>query len=270
MLKSIRRSLGLGQKMRCDFRADGLGVRKREMAFLTEPTFATAWNEAAQASVHGWPKGRVPDIRWRAHTALWAAKNGLMLGGDFVECGVHTGLLSLTICHALDFASVPKRFYLFDTFAGIPLDGLCASETSMAQRLNADIYSLTAFDTVRESFAPFPNAVLVRGALPATLETVPLRKIAYLSIDLNNATAERECIKRLWPMLSPGAFVVIDDYAWAGHRAQYDMWNAFGLSAGAPIVTLPTGQGLIVKPALRPAALVEPAPRDDAEMVGRA
>jgi O-methyltransferase len=53
----------------------------------------------------------VPDIRWRAHVAIWAAANGLNIEGAFVECGVHTGLLSLAICHYLGFNQLNKKFF---------------------------------------------------------------------------------------------------------------------------------------------------------------
>ena len=245
-IKKFRRKHGLESKtLRCDYRASGLGVRNMELEFLEDPAFKHAWAKAVEGAEFGW-SGLVPDIRWRAHVALWAARRGLQLEGDFAECGVYTGLLSLTICHALNFARHDKRFFLFDTYDGIPLDGLPAGERSLAEDMNKNMYK-DVHAEVQRNFAPFPNAVIVRGRLPEALDSVPLKRLSYLSVDLNNAVAEKPCIERLWPMLSPGATVVIDDYAHKGHRPQYDMWNAFGRSVDAPIVTLPTGQGLMVK-----------------------
>ena len=87
----------------------------------------------------------------------------------------------------------------------------------------------------------------VASLLPDTLDAVAGRKIAYLSVDLNNAPAESGVIERLWPQLSSGAIVVIDDYAFSGHDAQYSMWNAFAAKRGLMVATLPTGQGLLIK-----------------------
>ena len=246
-LKKLKVRLGLGSTtLDCDYKADGLGVRNKDLSWLTEPVFEAAWAKAVEGARFGF-KGLVPDIRWRAHTAVWAARRALQIEGDFVECGVYTGLLSLTICHAVGFMNVPRKFCLFDTYKGVPLDGLVGGERDMATALNRDMYRDVYAETARH-FAPFPNAHLVRGMLPGTIETVPLQKIAYLSIDLNNAQAEKPCIETLWPMLSPGALVLIDDYAFKGHKPQFDMWNAFSESVGCSILTLPTGQGLLVKP----------------------
>lgn len=246
-LKKLRRRYGLESRtLHADYKADGLGVRNKELAFLEDPVFKAAWGKAVEGADLGFA-GLIPDIRWRAHIALWAARRGLQLEGDFVECGVYTGLLSLTICHALGFAKTSRKFYLFDTFEGVPLDGLVGGERDLAAGLNKNMYR-DVYEETRRHFAPFPTAELVRGILPGTLDRVRLERIAYLSIDLNNAAAEQPCIEKLWPRLVPGAFVVVDDYAFKGHRAQFDMWNAFSAEVGAPIVTLPTGQGLLVKP----------------------
>jgi hypothetical protein len=244
-IKKFRRKHGLESKtLRCDYRASGLGVRNMELEFLREPAFSSAWTKAVAAASYGW-SDLVPDIRWRAHVALWA-RRGLQIEGDFVECGVYTGLLSLTICHTLEFAKLDRKFFLFDTYDGIPIEGLPPGEREIAEEMNRHMYK-DVFAEVQKHFAPFPNAILVRGKLPESLAGAELRRIAYLSVDLNNATAERPCIETLWPKLSQGAIVVIDDYAHKGHRPQYDMWNDFGAKVGCPIVTLPTGQGLMIK-----------------------
>ena len=99
--------------MRYEYTADGVGVSSRNLAFLTEPSFAPRLGQGVQARQEG-HDGKIPDIRWRAHVAMWCASNALRLDGDFVECGVHTGLLSVTVCEALQFATAPKTFWLFD------------------------------------------------------------------------------------------------------------------------------------------------------------
>src|SRR6266576_2139201 len=39
----------------------------------------------------------------------------------FVECGVYRGAMSRMIAHYIGFENMPhKRFYLFDTFRGLP------------------------------------------------------------------------------------------------------------------------------------------------------
>lgn len=224
--------------------ADGLAIEGKTAAFLDEPRFKAAWEFSKAGNSEGW-RGKVPDIRWRAHIACWAATHGAGLEGDFVECGVHTGMLSMTICHFLNFAGSGKRFYLFDTFSGIPLETVEARELPGAEQANRHYFD--CFELAKRNFAAFPNAVLVKGVLPQSLQQAPLSRIAYLSVDLNNSSAEKAVIEALWDRLSPSAIVLIDDYGFAGQEAQAKMWNAFAASQNRSIASLPTGQGLLIR-----------------------
>lgn len=237
--RKIRRSLGIQKRFRPEYVADDFGVRKKNLGFMDDAAFRRGWTAAVEGNRPAWG-GTPPDVRWRAHTALWAARHGLTLPGDFVECGVFLGFLSLTICHALGFASVSKKFYLFDTFGGLPDDG--TEERAKQNQIYFD-----CFGEAQKNFAPFPNAHLVRGLLPSTLAQAPLDRIAYLSVDLNYASAEKSVIEELWDRLSPSAIVLIDDYAFSGHDEQYAMWNDFAASKRTSVLTMPTGAGVLIK-----------------------
>ena len=243
--RGIRQKLGLyGRRMKVDYTADSLGVRNKNLAPLNEPKFLKAWEHAKIGNQEGW-KGKTPDVRWRAHTALWAAKQGLSLKGDFVECGVFLGLLSLTICHYLDFGKVPKSFWLFDTFKGLPLENLDQGDRDVAQQINKQYFD--CYDLAKRNFAPFENAKLIKGRLPESLEKANIDRIAYLSMDLNNVAAEKAVIEELWGRLSSSAIVVIDDYGWKAFADQHEMWNAFAASKARSILLMPTGQGVLIK-----------------------
>ena len=45
-----------------------------------------------------------------------------------------------------------------------------------------------------------------------------------------------------------GAAVVLDDYGWEKHIVQKHAFDDFAGRMGVPILSLPTGQGLIIKP----------------------
>ncbi len=238
---------GIQRPVKFDYHADGFAVNGKNLFALTERAFDRAYKEAARLNTAGWPDG-VPDIRWRAHVCCWAAKNALSLQGDFVECGVHTGLLSLTVAHFLNFATLNRTFWLLDTFAGIPLERVSLEEKAHAAMLNGALY-FDCYEVARNNFAPFPNARLVRGILPDSLVNTQINQIAYLSMDMNNAAAEIATFEHLWPKLSPGAIVVIDDYAFSGYEAQFRAWNDFANSKNQMVLTIPTGQGILIKPA---------------------
>lgn len=238
---------GIRRPFKIDYQADGMALTGKNLTALAEPRFVRAYAEAARLNAEGWPEG-VPDISFRAHVCCWAATQALKIEGDFVECGVHTGLLSLTVAHYLEFARIDRTFWLFDTFAGIPTERLSEEESAHAKELNAALY-FDCYEIAQRNFRPVPNARLVRGMLPDTVAETALAKIAYLSMDLNNAEAEMATIKLMWPMLSPGAVVVLDDYAFQTYERQHEAWDDFARSHGLMVLTLPTGQGLLAKPA---------------------
>jgi len=198
--------------MGCDYKADGFGTQHKSLDCITDPRFMKAWEIAAEVGYKATGK-LVPDVRWRAHIAVWAMQNALHLEGDFVECGVFTGHLSLTGCHYHSFSKVNKNFWLFDTWEGVPTDQLSEKELQYAQSVNDALYHKSdVFNIVQDAFKAFPNCHLVKGMLPGTLDLAKIDKISYLSMDLNNAAAEEACIQKLWPKLVPGAIVLLDDY----------------------------------------------------------
>jgi O-methyltransferase len=228
-------------------RADGLEVTGRNLEFLRNPDFVKAWETAKKNNFDAW-RGNVPDVRWRAHIAVWAARQALNVEGDFVECGVYAGLLSGTICSALKFASVKKRFFLFDTFTGIPDNELPDAGSDRIKEINSHYVDVRKI--VRKNFLKYSNVKIVEGILPGTLPKARIGKISYLSVDLNTAETERQVIEYLWPKVSPGGIVLIDDYGWSACSEQYVMWNNFANKQGLAIACLPTGQGLLIKPHL--------------------
>lgn len=219
--------------------ADGLTVFNKQAPFLSDDRFMAAYSQAIATTD---PKLR---IEWRIAVTCWAATHGARLAGDFVECGVNRGMHSLAICRYLDFNLLKKSFYLFDTFDGIPDD-----QRSAAERANGhshDGHYEECFDATRKTFAPFPRAVLIRGKVPDTLASAHIDRVCYLSIDMNIAYPERAAIEFFWPKLSPGAMVVLDDYAWHGYDEQRATMDDFAHRVGTEILTLPTGQGLLAK-----------------------
>lgn len=248
--KRIRKDLEMLRNrkkyMKCDFQADCLGVVDKNLEFLKEEAFQASWNKAVDGGTLAW-KGKIPDIRWRAHVCCWAATTAMKLEGDFVECGVFTGLLSTTVCNYVEFNNSPKKFYLFDTFAGIPIESLKQDEKNKAEKINRLLYENDSYEIAKKNFSQFVNAHLIKGFLPDSFSQVKLDKVCYLSVDLNNATAEAACIDYLWPRLVPSAIIVIDDYGWNGYEDQKKVWDDFAQSKELKVLNMPTGQGLLIK-----------------------
>lgn len=249
VLKNAERYLKkllLGNRVRVDYYADGLGVRGRNMTFLNDPIFEKAWQEVAAFNNPYW-NGVTPDIRWRAHLVVWAAEQAIRLDGDFAEFGVNTGILSSMIFKCTDVAKSDRKFFLFDTFEGIPLDQSSPTERQSAKNLNRKFYEHDSYKAAKSVFSRYDNAILVRGILPASLDDVEIDKLCYVSIDLNVAKPEIAVIEAIWDKLVPGALVVLDDYNFAEYCEQHAAWNEFASSKSQMIFQSPTGQGLLIK-----------------------
>jgi O-methyltransferase len=230
------------------FSSDGLTVRGKKAPFVHDQRFMSAYRRGINS---GHVLGGAPNVdfhvEWRAAVACWAAQHGAKLPGDFVECGVNTGIFSLAVCEYVDLNSLDKSFYLFDTFNGIPVVQMSAQERAARSDFNTQVYP-ECYELACRNFAEFKRAVLVRGTVPETLASVVIEKVAYLSIDMNIAYPERKAIEHFWPKLSSGAFVLLDDYGWQGYEEQMESMDDFARSQQVEILALPTGQGLLIKP----------------------
>lgn len=211
---------------------------------LNEPKFMAAYRRGIES---GHKFGPI-DLRWRVHQYCWAATHAMHLEGDFVECGVNTGIFSLSVMDYVDFARSDKKFFLFDTWEGIPEDQYTAEERAVdLHRAHEGSYE-DNFEMVKRNFAPYPNAVLVRGRVPETLTQVEIEKVAYIVIDMNSVAPEIAAAEYFWPKMVSGAIMVLDDYGWVHHIYQKRAFDEFAEDRGVKILNLPTGQGILMKP----------------------
>jgi len=227
---------------------DGL-ISVHSHAFMQDPDFAEAYARGVQAiggtDTYGW--------HWRIHIGLWAAKVASRLEGDFVECGVNMGFLTSAIMQFLGWNSLDRDFYLLDTFSGLDERWVTVGERKAgalqknAENLRSGFY-VSGVDGVRANFAQWPRARIVQGPIPETLDQVTARQIAYLHLDMNCAPPEIAAITHFWDRLAVGAPVLLDDYAYLGYTEQRLAMDDFAGSRGVTICSLPTGQGLIIKP----------------------
>ena len=215
--------------------------------FLHDDKFINSYNEAKKT---GAIKNHPTDIHYRAYIACYFAKYSSRLDGDFVECGVGKGFLAKTIVGYLNFEKINKFFYLFDTFKGIPIEqAKTEEEKKTMQWLNDNIHSTEdCFNEVSKTFSNYPKVKLVKGTIPDSLKDSSVNKVSFLSIDMNNAFAEMEAIKFFWNKIVNHGIVLLDDYAYSeAHREQKKCWDEFAKDKNFEILTLPTGQGLIIK-----------------------
>jgi len=210
--------------------------------FMQDKYFRAAYDRGVVAN------NRDYNWHWRVHIGLWAAFTASKLKGDFVECGVNTGFLSSSVMQYLDWDFLDKTFYLMDTFYG--LDERYISEEERAKDIlkkNERGKYTNNLEAVRENFSQWKNIEFIVGAIPETLSEVQVENVAFLHIDMNCTPPEVAAFEYFWERLVPGAFVLFDDYAYRGHKPQKIALDTAAASRNVHIVSLPTGQGLLIK-----------------------
>ena len=208
--------------------------------------FAKAYNRGVLAT------GEDYRWHWRVHVGLWAAASASKLDGDFVECGVNRGFLSSAIMTYLNWDSLDKQFYLLDTFRGmderlVADECLASGEMERNKKHLATGFYVQSVDEVRKNFSEWKNVSLIEGAIPETLPQVSTEKIAFLHIDMNCAAPEVAAMRFFWDRLVPGAFVLLDDYAYHGYYSQKIAMDSLAKEKRHSILSLPTGQGFLIK-----------------------
>jgi len=225
---------------------DGLFVMHSDH-FRDDPAFQAAYSRGVRAS-----HGVDPHFEWRVHVALWAAASALRVPGDFAECGVNAGFISSAIMQRLDWGTIDRRFYLIDTFRGPVLEQYSPDEVARGRRkLAEDALASGAYVTdierISANYSEWPNAIVVEGEAPGELPGLGIESVAFLHIDMNCAYAEQAALELFWDHLSPGAIVLLDDYAYFGHECQRDAIDAAVRRLGTEVLSIPTGQGLIIR-----------------------
>jgi O-methyltransferase len=172
--------------------------------------------------------------------------------GDFVEAGVALGGSAIMIADHLDDG---RRFHGYDVFGLIPAPG-DADPPEVHERYDViasghsdgigdDVYYGYRDDLYADVVAAFSSFGLLvdgdrvqlhRGLFEATLR--PDAPIAFAHIDCDWHDPVALCLERIHPHLSPGAWLVIDDYyAYGGARTAVDAF----LAAHPDLTATPAG-----------------------------
>jgi hypothetical protein len=218
--------------------------------FVAEPRFVAAMESAVTDFEHAY--GTHPP--WNFHVLLWVASQAMKLPGDLVQCGVFNGTDAAAIVQYTNFGAHPdKRLYLLDTFVGVPEEQW--TPTEIARRANAAqwLYKEVGdrYFSVVERFKAYPNVRVIRGKVPDTLDQVDSPAIATLFLDMNCAAPEAAAMEFFWERIVPGGMIFSDDYGHSMgggyHFEQKQAFDEFAARVGLEVLSLPTGQGLLVK-----------------------
>lgn len=195
--------------------------------------------------------------------ALWSALRHLdtaRVPGDLVECGVWRGGSAMLMALAHMESHTPHRnIWLYDTFSGmtdpgdtdVDLEGRPAGEAEGSFRTLRE-RTAAGVDEVRRNMTStgYPSELVrfVEGDVTLTIATTAPDQIALLRLDTDWYESTKAELEMLYPRLTPGGVLIIDDYGhWQGARRATDEYLS-GLQRPPLLVPVDYTARVAVKP----------------------
>lgn len=162
--------------------------------------------------------------------------------GDLIEAGVWRGGATIFMRAALDVMGGEDRtVWVADSFQGLPPPDpdVSADDGDILYRQKCLGVSLA---TVKANFAKYgllsDRVQFLEGWFAETLPSAPIGRLALLRADGDMYASTMDILTPLYPKVSPGGFVIIDDYGAvaACRQAVDDFRTAHGI--GEPLVQI--------------------------------
>ncbi len=155
--------------------------------------------------------------------------------GDIVECGLWKGGSSMLAALALiEAGEMDRKFHLYDTFTGmsqptaedVDFEGMDAA-ARMVEFDNRKDRAPSGLEETRANLLstgyPPERLVFVKGKVEDTIPGTAPEAIAILRLDTDWYESTLHELRHLFPLLSPGGVLIIDDYGhWRGARQAVD------------------------------------------------
>lgn len=178
------------------------------------------YNELKRHTGRDWPlKAHTMIGRKRLNNIQYCVEKTIKdkIPGDLIETGVWRGGATIFMRAILKVYNVKdKKVWVADSFEGLPPPDL----HNYPQDKGLDLYTFknlaVSLDTVKENFKRYNlldnQVIFLKGWFKDTLPQAPINKLSVLRLDGDLYESTLEALKYLYPKLSIGGYVIIDDY----------------------------------------------------------
>lgn len=158
--------------------------------------------------------------------------------GDFMECGVWRGGAVIFMRGVLRAAGITDRKVIAaDSFEGLPKPDPEKFPEDAGDLHHQQEILAVSLDKVRQNFAQYDlldsQVVCVKGffesSLPAAVRDKVVERLAVLRVDCDMYGSTMTVLEHLEPLVSPGGFVIVDDYALEPCRKAVDAYREAAL-----------------------------------------
>ena len=155
---------------------------------------------------------RMANIRTLAETLIRD-----QIEGDFIETGVWRGGASIFMrAILLAYGIKDRRVWLADSFEGLPkADAEKYPADNFVDFSSIDLLKVS-LEVVQENFSQLDllddQVKFLKGWFKDTLPNAPIKQLALLRLDGDMYESTMDALNALYPKLSPGGYVIVDDY----------------------------------------------------------
>ncbi len=137
--------------------------------------------------------------------------------GDIAETGVWRGGASIFMrAILLAYGDVTRTVWVADSFEGLPKPNPDRYPADRGDRLWTKTALVVSLEEVKANFARYglldDQVRFIRGWFSDTLPKAPIEQLAVLRLDGDMYESTKVALDSLYPKLSPGGYVIIDDY----------------------------------------------------------
>ena len=202
------------------------------------------------------PEGKYYGGIWpsRAHTMIgiprlnniqYCVEHVLRHGvpGDLIETGVWRGGASIFMRGILKVYDVSdRRVWVADSFKGLPAADLARYPSESTLDFQHMAALAVSVDEVRANFERYEllddQVQFLEGWFSDTLPSAPIDRLAVIRLDGDMYQSTMDALVSLYPKLSPGGFVIVDDYnaVTACNAAVDDFRKAHGITAELSLI----------------------------------
>jgi O-methyltransferase len=147
--------------------------------------------------------------------------------GDLIETGVWRGGSAIFMRAVLAaYGDRTRKVWVADSFRGLPKPDPQRYPVDRGDRLWTQTELAVSLEEVQANFARYglldAQVAFLPGWFKDTLPTAPIDRLAVLRLDGDLYESTMEALVALYPKVSAGGFVVVDDYALRPCRAAVD------------------------------------------------
>lgn len=137
--------------------------------------------------------------------------------GDLIEAGVWRGGATILMRAILKAYDVKDRYvWVADSFKGLPKPNIKKYPLDATSDLHAVEFMKVSLEEVRDNFRSYgllDNQVrFLKGWFKDSLPRTPIKQLALIRIDADLYESTMDVLINLYPKLSNGGYIIIDDY----------------------------------------------------------